>query len=39
MTLEAEIDGFREENQRLKEALLSLGVGSKSGRSFDTAMS
>jgi len=39
MTVEAERDGFREENQRLKEALLSLGVGSKTGRSFDTAMS
>ena len=38
MTLEAERDGFREENLRLKEALLSLGAGSKTGRSFDTAM-
>lgn len=35
MTLEAERDGFREENQRLKEALLSLGVGGKQGKSFD----
>ena len=34
MTLEAERDGIREENQRLKEALLSLGAG-KPGRLFD----
>eukprot|EP00979_Chaetoceros_neogracilis_P009250 scaffold2098_cov270-Chaetoceros_neogracile.AAC.30 len=38
MTLEAERDGTREENQRLKEALLSLGVG-KPGRLFETTMS
>ena len=41
MALEAERDGFRQENQRLKEALLSLGGGSglsKTVRSFDTAI-
>jgi hypothetical protein len=38
MTLEAERDGTREENQRLKEALLSLGVG-KPGRLFETTIS
>jgi hypothetical protein len=40
MALEAERDGFREENMRLKEALLALGAGGKSGRrSFDAIMS
>lgn len=39
MALEAERDGFREENQRLKEALMALGAGAKAGRSFDTIMS
>ena len=42
MTLEAERDGFQEENDKLKQALLSLGSGStvpKGGRSFDTATS
>lgn len=37
MTLEAERDGFRQENDRLKEALLSFGslAGAKANRSFD----
>jgi hypothetical protein len=37
MALEAERDGFREENQRLKEALMARARGA--GRSFDAIMS
>jgi len=35
MALEAEKDGFAEQNVKLKEALLSIGSSSKSNKSFD----